>query len=109
MGILDDLRSSIAKTLASQAAERATRSFEQRVESLADDFATAAEKELEGRRAERADRLEALEAAASSAREDRSARKAAAADELARLKAAAARDTRTDAGEPEADPRSREL
>lgn len=109
MGILDDLRASISKTLASEAAERATRSFEHRVESLADEFATAAEKELEERQADRAGRLEALEAAASSARQERLARKAAAAEELARLKAAASRNPARDDGEPGTGPPSREL
>jgi len=109
MGILDEIRTSISKTLASEAAGRATRSFERRVESLADDFATAAEKELEERQADRAGRLEALEAAASSARQERLARKAAAAEELARLKAAAGRGPSRDDEEPGAGPPSREL
>lgn len=89
MGILDDIRKSIARSLASEAAEQATQSFEDRVEALADDFATAAEKGLEERRAAHEGRLEALEKAAEASRVERAARKAAAAEELARLKAEA--------------------
>lgn len=113
MGILDDLRSSISRSLASSAAEQATKSFEDKVEALADDFASAAEKELAEREAARSGRLDALEEAAAGAREERVARKAAAAEELARLKAAAGKAAagKVDGGGAELDggPPSREL
>ncbi len=113
MGILDDLRSSISRSLASSAAEQATKSFEDKVEAFADDFASAAEKELAEREAARSGRLDALEEAAAGAREERVARKAAAAEELARLKAAAGKAAagKVDGGEAELDggPPAREL
>lgn len=108
MGILDDLRSSLAKSLASSAAEQATRSFEDKVGAMADDFASAAERELAEREAARDGRLEALEEAAAGAREQRLARKAAAAEELARLKAAAGKADMGTAA-PDGPPPTRDL
>jgi hypothetical protein len=90
MGLFDDLRKSLAKSLASNASEQAVRSAEKKATALAEDFTSTAEKHLADAQGAREGRLEALEKAAAGAREERKQRLARAQEELARLKAEAA-------------------
>lgn len=97
VGFLDDLRTRMAKALASEAAGSAVKQAEASASRVAEDLVGSAEHALKRAQGERDGRSEALQAAADQARQTRLDREARAQAELARLKAA--HGTKGDDGE----------
>lgn len=109
MGLLDDLKKTVAERAAKESARQTGRAFTAAVERLAGEFLDDAEQALDEARAARGldpedgDERPAEEppaAAPLSYAEQRRARKAAAAEELARLKAARKERAQSGKGRP---------